>query len=302
MLPSWNNSSIKKKILDFVERVTTVGSPDFVAPSERFAVFDNDGTLWSEFPIPIEGLFAFQNLNRMAEADPTLKEQQPFKAYLEGDKATIMSLGKKGIVDFLFKSHEASTQDDLRKMVVEWFNSAEKKDLKQSCSKCIYQPQLELLELLRENNFKTFIVTGGGIEFVRALAESLYGIPPEQVVGSSGKTKVEVSGKDVRILRVSELNSFDDREEKLVNISLHIGRRPIFAFGNSDGDLAMLQYTLSGDGPRMGLLLHHDDAEREFEYGEDFRVSPLKEALAVASDWGIDVVSMKGDWGQIFPT
>lgn len=301
MLNSWNETPIRHKIEDFVSRVTNPEHPDFVAPEQRIAVFDNDGTLWSEFPVPMEGLFAFGNLKKMAEADPSLKETQPFKAYLEHDKQTIVSLGKQGLVEFLFKSHQAETAEDLRKIVAGWFQTAEKKELKRSCSGSIFQPQLELLNYLRSNGFKTFIVTGGGLEFVRSIASEFYGVPPEQVIGSSGKTSVEVTEKMVRILRKAELNSFDDREEKLVNIALHIGQRPILAFGNSDGDLAMLQYTVSGRGARMGLLLHHDDANREFSYDKDFRVSPLNEALLLAKDWGIEIVSMKEDWAQIFP-
>ncbi|HEY7162758.1 MAG TPA: HAD family hydrolase, partial [Acidobacteriota bacterium] len=270
MLPSWNDTKNKKAIIDFVERVTIKSSKDFVPESERIAVFDNDGTLWTEHQTMVEGFFAFDRIKEMIAKDPSMKDRQPFKAFLEKDLKTIHELGKKGIIEFVFKSHEASTQDEFRNIAAEWFDKARHPYFKQPYTSCIYQPQIELLNYLRSNGFKIFIVTGGGIVFVRTVAEKIYGIPAEQVVGSSGKTKFEFNEKKVIVSRLGELNSFDDREEKVVNINLHIGRRPIFAFGNSDGDLAMMQYVLSGDGPRMAMLLHHDDARREFAYDKDF--------------------------------
>ncbi len=295
MLSSWNDTENKKALINFVERVATKGSPEFVPVPRRIAVFDNDGTLWAEQPTVIEGFFAFDRIKEMVAKNPAMKDEQPFKAFLEHHLKTIHALGKKGIVEFAFKSHEAETQEDFNKISSDWFSKALHPHFKRLCTECIYQPQLEVLDYLRENGFKTFIVTGGGIEFVRTIAEKTYGIPPEQVVGSSGKTKFHINGKNVQVFRIPELNSFDDREEKVVNINLHIGRRPIFVSGNSDGDLRMMQYCLSGNGPRMAMLIHHDDAQREFAYDRDFKLSPLNEALDVAKEWGIHVVSMKND-------
>ncbi len=300
MLNSWNDTDNKTAITDFVQRVSTEGTKDFVPVPERIAVFDNDGTLWTEQPTAIEGLFAFERINEMITENPSIKEMQPFKAFLEHDLKTIHALGKKGITEFVFKSHEAQTQEDFNTIAVQWFANALHPHFKRKCIECIFQPQLELLDYLRANGFKTFIVTGGGIEFVRAIAEKIYGIPPEQVVGSSSKTQFDINEKKVQVRRLAELNSFDDRETKVTNIDLHIGRRPIFVSGNSDGDLRMMQYALSGEGPRMAMLVHHDDAQREVAYDKDFRLSPLNEALTVAKDWGIHVVSMKNDWKSVF--
>jgi phosphoserine phosphatase len=300
MLNSWNNIENKKAIIDFVERVSTKENADFVPEEERIAVFDNDGTLWTEQPTMVEGFFVFNRINEMVAKDPSMKDKQPYKAFLEKDWKTIHALGKEGVVEFVMKSHDAATQEEFKKIADDWFSTATHPYFKQLCTTCIFQPQLELLGYLRANGFKTFIVTGGGIEFVRTIAERIYGIPSEQVIGSSSKTKFELDGKKVMVSRLGELRSFNDREEKVVNINLHIGRRPLFAFGNSDGDLKMMQYTLSGDGPRMAMLIHHDDKEREFAYDKDFNLSPLNEALTVAKDWGIHVVSMKNDWGKVF--
>jgi len=300
MLKSWNNTQNKKAIIDFVERVTTEGSKDFVVPSERIAVFDNDGTLWTEYPLLIEGSFALDRLMEMAEKDPSLKNSATLKPFIEKDIKAIQALGMKGIVEIVMKTHEAANQEDFGSMVSKWFETAVLSRYNNPVTKCIYQPQVELLDYLRANGFKTFIVTGGGIEFVRAIAEQIYGIPREQVIGSNNKMEFEIKERNVQLKRINELRSFDDREEKVVNISLHIGRRPIFAFGNSDGDLRMMQYTLAGKNPAIALLLHHDDEEREKAYDSDFKISPLKEALEVAEDWNIHVVSMKNDWKKVF--
>lgn len=300
MLSSWNDTETKKAFIDFVKRVTTRDSRDFIPEAERIAVFDNDGTLWTEQPTMIEGLFAFDRIKEMVARDPSLKEKQPFKAFLERDMQAIHALGKKGIVEFVLKSHEAQTQEEFRKITTGWFSKAIHPRFKQLCTACIYQPQLEVLDHLRTNGFKTFIVTGGGIEFVRTIAEELYGIPAEQVVGSSSKTTFQLNGKKIEVQRISELRSFDDREEKVVNINLHIGKRPVFVFGNSDGDLAMMKYALTGERPAMAMLLHHDDEQREVAYDKDFRLSPLNEALTVAKEWNIHVVSMKNDWNKVF--
>jgi hypothetical protein len=301
VLPSWNDGPVRSAILDFVARVTKEGGPDFVPPSERIATFDNDGTLWCEQPLQNQFFFAFDRLEALAAKDPSLRERQPFKAFLERDLATIHALGKQAAFELAFSTHAGMTADEFAGIAKEWFASARHLKLGIPYAQCIYRPQIELLSFLRANGFKTFIVSGGGIDLIRAFAEENYGIPPEQVIGSSVKLRFETSGGQVDLMRLSELNSFDDREVKPANIALHIGRRPILAFGNSDGDLAMLRYMLAGKGAQLALLLHHDDAEREFAYDREFRLSPLIEALDKADEYGITLVSMKEAWKTVFP-
>ncbi len=279
-LPSWNDGAVKDAIFDFVRRVTSEDSADFVPPPERIATFDNDGTLWCEYPNYVQAFFLFDRVKTLITQNPELAEQQPYKAILEHDKTTLATFGKKEIVTLAFATHTGMTTDEFGTIAKIWLDSAQHPRFNHLFRECIYQPQLELLAYLRANRFKPFIVTGGGIGFVRAIAETTYGIPPEQVIGSSSKTQLEMrDGKPVLVKR-PELNSLDDRAEKVVNIELQIGRRPLFAFGNSDGDLAMLQYTAAGTGARLALLLHHDDSEREYAYDLDFKLSPLRDGLA----------------------
>jgi phosphoglycolate phosphatase-like HAD superfamily hydrolase len=301
-LPSWNKGATRDAILDFVQQVTTEGSPDYVPPSERIATFDNDGTLWCEQPNFVQGFFLLDRVKTITTEQPELAEQQPFKAVLENDKTTLATFGKKELVTLFFATHTGMTTEEFQPIAQSWFDSAVHPRFQRLFRDCAYQPQLELLDYLRANGFKTFIVTGGGNGVVRTVAESVYGIPPEQVIGSSGKTKLEwQDGKPV-LVKQPELNNFNDRAEKVVNIELHIGRRPLLAFGNSDGDLAMLQYTAAGMGARLALLLHHDDAEREYAYDRDFKLSPLREALEeVPKLNGGHIVSMKQDFKQVFP-
>jgi hypothetical protein len=256
--------------------------------------------LWCEQPVQVQIFFAQDRLAALAEKDPSLKERQPFKAFLEHDLKTLKSLGKQAVFETAFMTHASVTEEAFGKIVRHWFAAAKHPKLDRLFTQCIYAPQVELLEFLRANGFKTFIVSGGGIDLMRAFAEEAYGIPPEQVIGSSVKTAFDVDGDTIGLMKLSELNSFDDREVKVQNIGLHIGRRPILAFGNSDGDLAMLRYTKAGKGARLALLLHHDDADREFAYDRAFKLSPLVEALDKAADYGIAVVSMKQDWKQVF--
>lgn len=298
-LPSWNDGAAKSAILDFVARVTTPGK-DFVPRTRRIATFDNDGTLWCEQPLQTQVFFSHQRLEAMAKVDPELKEKQPFKAYLERDMQAIKGLGKQGLFEVGAATHAGLTEDEFAAAARSWLASARHPKLGKRFIDLVYEPQLELLEYLRANGFKTFIVTGGGIDLVRALAEDAYGIPPEQVVGSSVKTSFEMRDGRGVLVKQAAIDSFDDREVKPHNIGLHIGRRPILAFGNSDGDLAMLRYVRTGDGPRLGLLLHHDDAEREFAYDRDFALSPLADALEHAAEYGLTVVSMKDDWRTVF--
>lgn len=300
VLPSWNEGPVKAAILDFIARVTKEGGPDFVPQAERIATFDNDGTLWCEQPVQIQVFFAQARLAERAAQDPGMRERQPFKAFLEHDFKTIHELGKQAVFQTAFTTHAGLTEEEFGGVAADWFATARHPKLDRLFVKCTYQPQVELLEYLRSNGFKTFIVSGGGIDLMRSISESAYGIPREQVIGSSVKLRFEMQDGRAVLMKEAELNSFDDREVKPANIGLHIGRRPILAFGNSDGDLAMLRYTRTGDGPRLVLLLHHDDEVREFAYDRDFRLSPLVEALDKAGEYGITLVSMKRDWKAVF--
>lgn len=300
VLPSWNDSAAKAAILDFVARVTKEGGPDFVPPAERIATFDNDGTLWCEQPVQVQVFFAQARLRALAEKDPSMRERQPFRAFLEHDFKTIHEMGKKGVFEMAFTTHAGVTEDEFDTIARDFFATEKHPKFGRPFDKLTYRPQVELLGYLRENGFKTFIVSGGGIDLIRAFAEEAYGIPREQVIGSSVKTRFDVEGAAVDLMKLPELNSFDDREVKVQNIGLHIGRRPILAFGNSDGDLAMLRYCKAGPGPRLALLIHHDDADREIAYDRDFKLSPLAEGLDKATDYGLALVSMKNDWREVF--
>lgn len=299
-LSSWNDGPARHTLLDFVARVTKEGGPDYVRPAERIATFDNDGTLWCEQPLQAQFFFADERLKSLAVKDPTLKDRQPYKAFLEHDFKTIMGLGKQAAFELAFATHAGLTDEEFMDAARAWLASARHPKLGRPFTECVYQPQIELLDYLRANGFKNFIVSGGGIDLMRAFAEEVYGIPPEQVIGSSVKTRFEMREGRAVLMKLSELGTFDDRDVKPQNIGLHIGRRPILAFGNSDGDLSMLRYVKSGGGARLALLLHHDDADREFAYDREFRLSPLVEALDHAGEYGIDIVSMKRDWNRVF--
>lgn len=299
-LSTWNDGAAKSAILDFVARVTKEGGADFVLPAERIATFDNDGTLWCEQPMQVQLFFAQSRLKALAESDPSLKERQPFKAFLERDVKTIHDMGKKAAFEIAFATHAGMSEESFDAIARDFFRTARHPKFNRPFDSLTYKPQVELLAYLRENGFKTYIVSGGGIDLMRAFADEAYGIPPEQVIGSSVKTRFDVQGDAVVLMKLAELNSFDDREVKVQNIGLHIGRRPILAFGNSDGDLAMLRYAKAGRGARLALLIHHDDAEREVAYDRDFKLSPLVEALDKAKDYGITLVSMKKDWMVVF--
>jgi len=299
VLGSWNDGAAKSALTDFVARVTAVGGADFVGPAERIAVFDNDGTLWTEQPLQTQIFFLIDRVRELVQKDPSLATRQPYQAVLERDLAALHALGKKGVLELFAATHTGMDEETFDAMAKSWFATAKHPKLGRLFRRCTYRPQIELLEYLRANGFKTYIVSGGGIDLIRAFAEEAYGIPPEQVIGSSAKLRFDVTGKNAVLQKLGELNSFDDREAKPQNIGLHIGRRPILAFGNSDGDLAMMRYTLAGKGARLALLLHHDDAEREFAYDRDFKLSPLVEALDKADAYGITVVSMKRDWNVV---
>jgi len=300
ILPSWNAGPAKAAITGFVARVTDESGPDYVPPAERIATFDHDGTLCCEQPLQIQVMFARARLAELAAQYPALAERQPFKAFLEHDLGTIHDFGRQGVLEVAFETVAGMTVEEFQLIARAWLRSARHRTLGRPYARCHYQPQVELLAYLRANGFRTFIVSGGGIEFIRAFAEEAYGIPPEQVVGSSLKLRLETRDERLALIKESELNCYNDREVKVKNISLHIGRRPILAFGNSDGDLAMLRYCASGEGARLALLLHHDDAEREFAYDRAFRLSPLAEALDKAEACGITVIGMKDAWSTIF--
>jgi phosphoserine phosphatase len=300
-LPSWNDGAAKKTIVTFVNRVTTEGGPDFVPTSARIATFDNDGTLWCEQPIYVQASFAFHRAQVMAVQNPSLKEKPGFQAIISNDREAMARLGHDEIATVLAVTHAGITSDAFEQIARTWLATAQHPRFKRLYKECLYQPQLEMLAYLRSSGFKVFIVTGGGVEFVRAFAEEAYGIPPERVIGSSTKTRFEVRDGKPELIKLPEIGSIDDREGKPININLHIGRRPILAFGNSDGDLQMLEYTAGSPGARLSLLVHHDDATREYAYDRASRVGQLDKALDAAKERGWTLVSMKNDWKTIFP-
>jgi phosphoserine phosphatase len=299
-LPSWNDGKAKQSIITFVERVTTEGSPDYVVPAERIATFDNDGTLWCEQPMYVQAFFVLDRIKQMAPQHPEWKDKEPFASVLKGDRKSALAGGEHAVVALMAAAHSGMTTDEFEKNVTDWITTAKHPKTGKLFTEMAFQPMLELLTYLRANGFKTFIVSGGGIEFMRPWAERVYGIPPEQVVGTSGGLKFEMRDGVPVILKTPELVLNDDKEGKPVGIQRHIGRRPIAAFGNSDGDLQMLQYTAAGSGPRFCLYIHHTDAEREYAYDRESHVGKLDKGLdeAVAKGW--TVVNMKNDWKTIF--
>ena len=298
-LPSWNEGSTKKSILEFVRGVTTAGGPAFVKPEERIAVFDNDGTLWSEQPFYFQLAFVFDRMKAMAPEHPEWKDNPLYTAVLTGDMKTMAAGGMKGLLEVAMVTHAGMTTEEFAKIVADWIESAKHPKFGCCYTDVIFQPMLELLAFLRANLFKTFIVSGGGIEFMRVFAEKVYGIPPEQVIGSSIVTKFEIVDGMPVLTRLAELNFMDDNVGKPVGIHRHIGRRPIAAFGNSDGDLQMLQWTSGCAGSSLALLVHHTDAVREFAYDAS-PLGKLDVALTEAKAKGWTVVDMKNDWNRVF--
>jgi hypothetical protein len=300
-LPSWSDTAPKAAIVAFVEKVTKEGSTDFVAEPERIAVFDNDGTLWTEHPMYVQLAFALDRVKAEAASHPEWKDTQPFKAVLEGDMKTLAASGDKGLLELIMATHSGMTNEEFQAIVTDWIATARDPRFKKPYTELVYQPMLELLGYLRANGFKTFIVSGGGIEMMRPWSEKVYGIPPEQVVGSSIKTQFEMRDGTPTLMRLPQVNFIDDKAGKPVGINEHIGRRPIAAFGNSDGDLEMLQWTTLGDKPGFGLIVHHTDAEREYAYDRNTEFGRLDTALDAAAVNQWTVVDMKADWKQIFP-
>ncbi len=300
-LPSWNDGPTKEAIVAFVERVTDEGGGDYVPPADRIATFDNDGNLWAEKPVYFQLLFAIDRVKALAPEHPEWKDKQPFKAAIEGDMETLAKSGHEGIGELVMASHAGMSTRQFQQIVSDWLTTAEHPRFKRKYTDLVYQPMLELLSYLRNNGFTTYIVSGGGIEFVRNFSEEKYGIPPAQVVGSSIKTKYEVIDGEPTLMRLAEMNFINDKEGKPIGINQHIAQRPIFASGNSDGDYQMLEWTTAGEGPSFGLILHHTDPEREYAYDRNSSVGRLDKALADAPAKGWVVIDMKNDWSRVFP-
>jgi phosphoserine phosphatase len=300
-LPSWNDTAPRKAIVAFVERVTKQGSPDFVPPAERIATFDNDGTLWAEQPLYFQILFAIDRVKALAPQHPEWATKEPYASLLKGDVKAALAGGEHAILDIVMATHAGMTGDEFEKTVKDWLATAKHPTTGRPFTEMVYQPMLELLAHLRANGFKTFIVSGGGVEFMRAFAEKVYGIPPEQVIGSSGKQQFEIrDGKPV-LVKLAAVDFNDDKDGKPIAIQRIIGRRPIAAFGNSDGDLQMLQWTCGASGPRFCLYVHHTDAGREWAYGRQSSIGRLDKGLDEAAERGWAVVDMQQEWKTIFP-
>jgi len=300
-LPSWNDGGSKEAIVAFVEKVTKEGGPDFVPVAERIATFDNDGTLWAEQPIYFQFAFAMDRVKTLAPDHPEWKEKEPFASLLKGNLKGALTGGEKALLELVGATHAGMTTEEFQKIATDWIATAKHPKTGRLYTEMAYQPMVELLAYLRAYGFKTFIVSGGGVEFMRGFAEKVYGIPPEQVIGSSGKLKFEIrNGKPV-FVKLAELDYWDDKEAKPIAIQKHIGRRPIAAFGNSDGDLQMLQWTAAGSGPRFCLYVHHTDADREWAYDRESHIGRLDKGLDQARSKGWTVVDMKQDWKIIFP-
>jgi phosphoglycolate phosphatase-like HAD superfamily hydrolase len=300
-LPSWNEGKNKQAIIDFVSEVTNENSLDFVKPEDRIATFDNDGCLWSEQPYYFQLQFALDRVTTLAPEHPEWESNPLFQAVLDNDIKKVLSYGEHGLLELVMATHAGMTTEEFSQIVKDWINTARHPKTNKLYKEMVYQPMLELLDYLRANGFKTFIVSGGGIDFMRPWTEEVYGIPSEQVVGSSGKVKFEMRDGQPVLVKLPEINFIDDKEEKPVGIHQFIGKRPIAAFGNSDGDLQMLQWTSAGDGKRLMLYVHHTDAEREWAYDRESSIGRLNKGLDEANEKGWTVVDMKNDWKIIYP-
>lgn len=301
-LPSWNDGAARESILQFVARVSQESSGEFVPPAERIAVFDNDGTLWAEQPMPFQMFFALDQVKLLAPQHPEWKDKEPFASLLKGDVKSALAGGETALMEIMMATHAGMTTDEFEARVKNWVATAKHPVTGRRYTRMVYQPMLELLAYLRANGFSTYIISGGGIEFMRPWTEAVYGIPPDHVIGSSIKTKLGLRDGRPVLLRLPEVNFIDDKEGKPVGIHQHIGRRPIAAFGNSDGDRQMLEWTQGAGGLRLMVLVRHDDAEREYAYGADAKTGAFSDTLmdeARKNKW--IVVSMKNDWRSVFP-
>lgn len=301
VLPSWKDSGSRAAIVGFVAKTTAVGSPTFVAPAERIAVFDNDGTLWAEQPLYVQALFAFDRVKALAPSHPEWKEREPFRSVLAGDTKAALAGGEHALLELVIASHAGTTTDEFASIVSDWIASARHPTTGRLYTEMVYQPMVELLAYLRANGFATYIVSGGGVEFMRPWAERVYGVPPEQVIGSSIRTRFEVRAGQPVLARLPEVEFIDDGPGKPAGIQARVGRRPVAAFGNSDGDLQMLQWTAGGAGPRLCVYVRHTDAEREWAYDRTSAVGRLDKGLDEARAKGWTIVDMKQDWQRVFP-
>jgi phosphoserine phosphatase len=300
-LPSWHDTKNKKALISFVEKTTKPGSADYIRPEERIAVFDNDGTLWSEQPAYVQLSFAIDRVKALAPKNPDWANKQPFKAVLEGDQKTLAQAGEKGLMEIIGATHAGMSPEEFHQIVLDWLKTSKHPKTGRPYTEMVYQPMLEILSYLRKNGYKTFIVSGGGVEFMRPWTERVYGIPPEQVIGSSIKTKFVMKDNKASLQRLTDFNFVNDKEGKPVAINQHIGRRPVIAFGNSDGDLQMLQWTSASNKPSLGVIIHHTDAEREVAYDRKSHIGKLDQALNLSKKEGWVVVNMKTDWKTVFP-
>ena len=300
-LEAWNEGDSKRAIVQFVQRVTQEGGADFVPAAERIAVFDNDGTLWAEQPIYFQFAFAIDRVRALSAQHPEWRTKEPFASLLKGDVKTALSGGDRAAVEIVAATHAGMTTDEFQGLVKDWIGTARHPRFQRRYTECVYEPMREVLRYLRANGFKTFIVSGGGVEFMRAWVEPVYGIPPEQVVGSTGKQKLELREGRPVLVKLAAVDFVDDEEGKPIGIQKFIGRRPIAAFGNSDGDLQMLQWTAAGEGARLAVLIHHTDSVREWAYDRESHVGKLDKALDEARARKWTVVSMKEDWKAVFP-
>jgi len=300
-LPSWNKGPSRAAIVTFVAEVTDANGPNFVPPSKRIAVFDNDGTLWAEQPLYFQAIYIFDQIKTLAPEHPEWKTEEPFASVLNGDYKAALAGGAEALLNMAMATHAGITSEEFGQSVRTWISTARHPTTNRPYSEMVYQPMLEVLNYLRGHDFKTFIVSGGGIDFMRVFAEETYGVPPEQIIGSSIKVGYEIRNGNPTIVKLPELNFIDDKAGKPIGIHQHIGRRPIAAFGNSDGDFEMLEWTTAGTGERLGVIVHHTDAEREWAYDRESHIGRLDRALDEAGQRGWVVVDMKSDWSLIHP-
>ena len=300
-LPSWNDGAAKQAITAFVAASVEEGGKDYIAPADRIAVFDNDGTLWAEQPAYFQLFFAINRIRAMAPDHPEWKDTEPFKSILAGDLESLAKQGEHGLLEVVMQTHAGMSVDEFKALVTEWMKTARHPKLQRGFDTLVYQPMVELLDYMRANGFQTWIVSGGGAEFLRTFAERTYGVPPQQIVGSTIVTTFEMRDGKPALVRQPKIDFIDDKDGKPVGINKFIGKRPVFAAGNSDGDLQMLQWTTAGNGPALGVIVHHTDAAREFAYDRASAVGRLDKALDAAPFAGWLVIDMKNDWKQVFP-